>query len=160
MPETRLCAVCGKQITRSRFSRSIDRTTCSRKCAGSLSKLSGRNRNWKYTKLGGGRWNLGGYIAVAKSSLQENERLLVENDDLHYVLEHRLVMASHLGRPLESGELVRHLNGNKTDNRIENLALGTYLENTLDHVSLRNEVALWKNIALTLLSIISLNNKK
>ncbi len=160
MPETRRCAVCGIPITRVRFSRSAERTTCSRKCAGSLFKLSGQNRNWKYTKPGGGRWKLGGYIAVAKSTLKDEERYLVDTDDLHYILEHRLVMARHLGRPLERGELVRHLNGNKSDNRLENLALGTHLENTMDHVALRNELALWKNIALTLLSILSHDGDK
>lgn len=47
--------------------------------------------------------------------------------------EHRAVMEEYLGRPLAADEVVHHINGDKTDNRIENLQLMTNAEHTIMH---------------------------
>lgn len=80
-------------------------------------KRSGERSNlWK-----GGRINHpAGYIQLL---IPDDHRFASMRNGTGYVMEHRLVMAETLNRPLSSRETVHHINGIRSDNRIENLQL-------------------------------------
>lgn len=74
----------------------------------------------EYKNWSGGKIRRDGYVLVL---VQPDSPFRAMSGDTPYVMEHRLVMAKSLGRPLEKSETVHHINGNRSDNRIENLQL-------------------------------------
>jgi len=66
--------------------------------------------------------NSNGYVLV---KLQPDDFFFPMVGKDGYVLEHRLVMAKHIGRCLQSWEIVHHKNSIRGDNRTENLQLVT-----------------------------------
>jgi len=54
-------------------------------------------------------------------------------DSKGYVRKHRLVMEERLGRILDPRELIHHINGDKADNRIENLEIMPLSAHTAKH---------------------------
>lgn len=83
-----------------------------------------KNWNWK-----GGRWICHGY--VLKKAYNHPKRNYRD-----YYPEHRLVMEKHLGRYLESSEAVHHINGDKQDNRIENLEIISWKKHASLHLKI------------------------
>jgi len=104
----------------------------------SLSKtrhLGADSTHWK-----GGRIKVGlGYMAIYKP-----DHPYCNQDG--YVMEHRLVMEEKIGRYLNKEELIHHINGNKIDNRPENLEIVSKGGHVTKHFEAIKEVDRLKRI--------------
>lgn len=83
-----------------------------------------------------------GYVMVY---VEPHERKYITKKGYRGLIpEHRLVMSRHLGRRLRKGENVHHKNGDRADNRLENLELWStmqpYGQRIIDKVKWAQEI--------------------
>jgi uncharacterized Zn finger protein (UPF0148 family) len=110
-----ICPVCGDPFEQRKDGRP---KTCSKSCSLTKHYRSGlRREEWKRRERLPRIKQSAGYI-WAYAPDHPNARI-----GGLYVLEHRLVMEKELGRLLGPHERIHHKNGNRSDNRIENLEL-------------------------------------
>lgn len=96
---------------------------CSRSCQGAWMAKTGGRKAWS-----NGHWK-GGLSDSSHGYRMLTSGVYSEKFKLH----HRFVMEKYLGRDLDSSEIVHHINGNKKDNRIENLEIMTRAEHMNHH---------------------------
>lgn len=69
--------------------------------------------------------------------MKNGYRLLTVGDNVNRE-EHIVIMENHLKRKLNKNEVIHHINGNRSDNRIDNLSVMTRSEHTRYHRLLKH----------------------
>jgi len=132
------CLICGKETRNfpSRVKQGKGKY-CSKECSNIASKghipwnkgkkLPHLSREHSPTWKGGRCIRKSGYVFIKTDAhpFKNNQG---------YVREHRLVMEKNLGRYLKPTEIIHHINGVPSDNRIENLVLTNNSKHTIHHL--------------------------
>lgn len=113
-----VCLEC-QNTFEAKYSQRDTRKFCSRECKGKNDPRGERHHNYK----GGLYVDLKGYRRFARDGV--------------IIPEHRHIMEMHLGRRLESHEIVHHRDEDPSNNAIENLQLVTRAEHARIHDTLR-----------------------
>ena len=126
--KNKICAYCGKEFNRGRLACGREegvedfrkRKYCSHEC---FSKFNSGKNHWLWK--GGIRRNKDGYLQYTS-----NDKFL-----------HRKIVEDFIGRKLNNKEVIHHINGNVTDNRLINLKIMTNSEHRKLHCKeqLRNK---------------------
>lgn len=109
------CKDCGKKFQPRNYKTKFCSKDCANKQAG---KSFDKHPGWR----GGKTKSSQGYVLVCVGGGKQ-------------ALEHRVVVEEHIGRKLTTKEHVHHINGIKTDNRIENLKVLTTSEHNRLHAN-------------------------
>jgi hypothetical protein len=103
-------------------------TFCSRRCAKSCSV-----RHEDVSHLKPFRFKKGQVPYNYKGTTEHSGGYLCEFEDGHRQLQHRLVVERFIGRKLKRSEVIHHIDGDKTNNSIENLQIMTQSDHIKAH---------------------------
>ena len=143
------CCICGKEFFNTRGLKRFEKqVTCSRECYSK--NETGKPRPWRK------KWTVTQRLSISEAQKRRFENAGPEKHPSckggtgrtrGYIwewvskgkikLQHRVIMERFLGRPLWRHERVHHINGIKSDNRLENLML---LPNQSAHIKIHCEL--------------------
>lgn len=127
--ETIVCEECGKTKTRKKRSDGKGRF-CSNSCAGRYAiRIATKARDFN-----------GENNPAYKNGKTINTQGYVRLNTKQRINEHRYVMEQHLGRKLTPIEVVHHIDGDKTNNNINNLKL---CKNQSEHSKIHYQESSW-----------------
>lgn len=137
----RACLFCRKTFhPRNTQLRSGGGKFCSRLCMGLLARGKKQDPRWIAKRLVTWNKNIDKNVKRGPAhpkwkggSITSTGYKVIPNGYGRQIYEHRIILERHLGRKLSSNEVTHHINGNKLDNRIENLAVLTRAEHIHIH---------------------------
>ena len=140
------CVVCGKEFQNYFCPSEIKKgkgKVCSKECKGKLNSIQKTTGKYvKCLKCGKPIWSRPASPRKYCTECHGPKHGKAISYDGYYVINgikvHRMIMEEHIGRKLESTEIAHHINGDKLDNRIENLKLVSRAEHNRIHFAIND----------------------